>query len=145
MAKLTKKDLIFQAAARLFKEFGYQATSMRQLAKEVGLEASSLYSHISSKQELLAQICMSEANKYLDHMNKVMKEEVEIISILKAMSYFHIEVAVDDPVSATVFSDEWRYLEEPTLTEFRTIRKEYESRIIPVSYTHLTLPTILLV
>ncbi len=132
MAKKSKKYVIFQAAAKLFKEFGYQATSMRQLAKEVGLEASSLYSHISSKQELLAQICMSEANKYLEHMNKVMKEEVEIIEILRLMSYFHIEVAVEDPVSATVFSDEWRYLEEPTLTNFRTIRKEYESRILHI-------------
>jgi AcrR family transcriptional regulator len=132
MAKLTKKEIIFQAAARLFKDYGYQATSMRQLAKEVGLEASSLYSHISSKQELLAQICMSEANKYLNHMNKVMKEDEGIIDILRAMSYFHIEVAVEDPVSATVFSDEWRYLEEPTLGEFRAIRKEYESRILHI-------------
>ncbi len=132
MARISKKDKIFQAAARLFKEFGYQATSMRQLAKEVGLEASSLYSHISSKQELLAQICMSEANKYLEHMNKVMKEENDLLEILKNMSYFHIEVAVEDPVSATVFSDEWRYLEEPTLTEFRNIRKEYESRILHI-------------
>ena len=87
MAKLTKKEIIFQAAARLFKDYGYQATSMRQLAKEVGLEASSLYSHISSKQELLAQICMSEANKYLNHMNKVMKEDEGIIDILRAMSF----------------------------------------------------------
>lgn len=129
MAKKGKKQEIFLAAAKLFKDHGYQASSMRQLAKEVGLEASSLYSHISNKQELLSQICLNEANKFLDNMNIVMEQHTDIMDILREISYFHIEVAIEDPISVTVFSDEWRHLEEPSLTEFRTIRKEYESRI----------------
>ncbi|MCB0695435.1 MAG: TetR family transcriptional regulator, partial [Saprospiraceae bacterium] len=35
-----KKEAIYAAAARLFQEKGYSATSMRELAAAVGLEAS---------------------------------------------------------------------------------------------------------
>lgn len=132
MKKKTKKEKIHIAAAKLFKSHGYQASSMRQLAKEVGLEASSLYSHISSKQEILSQICLSEADKFLENMDRILSENDQVMDILREISYFHIEVALEDPVSVTVFNDEWKHLEEPSLTAFRQKRKEYESRILHI-------------
>lgn len=129
MAVKGKKQEIYLAAARLFKEKGYQASSMRQLAKEVNLEPSSLYSHIASKQEILSQICINEAEKYFQKMQSIMSEYTEILDILREISYFHIETAIEDPISATVFSDEWKHLEEPVLSQFRDIRKNYEAKI----------------
>ena len=52
----TKKQLILEAAARLFRDKGYAATSMRDLARAVDLKASSLYNHIGSKEEILQNI-----------------------------------------------------------------------------------------
>lgn len=130
--KITKKEKIYIAAAKLFKTHGFQASSMRQLAKEVGLEASSLYSHISSKQEILSQICLSEAKKFLANMDQILSENQDVFEILKKISYFHIEMALEDPMSVTVFNDEWKHLEEPSLAQFRYMRKEYESRILHI-------------
>jgi AcrR family transcriptional regulator len=45
-----KKQRILEAAACLFRDKGYSATSMRDLAGAVNLKASSLYNHISSKE-----------------------------------------------------------------------------------------------
>lgn len=50
------RDRIIDAAIALFAEQGYQAISMRDLARQVGLNPGSLYSHIESKQELLYEI-----------------------------------------------------------------------------------------
>jgi len=130
--KISKKDKIYIAAAKLFKKNGYQATSMRQLAKEVGLEASSLYSHISSKQEILSQICLNEANKFQDNLNLILTEEGDVFDLLRKISYFHIEMALEDPMSVTVFNDEWRHLEEPTISQFRSKRKAYEKQILDI-------------
>jgi len=130
--KISKKDKIYFAAAKLFKKNGYQATSMRQLAKEVGLEASSLYSHISSKQEILSQICLNEANKFQDNLNLILTEEGDVFDLLRKISYFHIEMALEDPMSVTVFNDEWRHLEEPTISQFRSKRKAYEKQILDI-------------
>ena len=53
----TKKDVITKKASRLFKEKGFSATSMRDIAEAIGIEAPSLYNHISSKGEILQDIC----------------------------------------------------------------------------------------
>ena len=50
------KQQIFRSALELFALQGYDATSARQLAACVGIEAGSLYNHISSKQDLLFQL-----------------------------------------------------------------------------------------
>ena len=46
MAKQSRKELIITQAAIIFKQKGYSATSMRELAEKVGIEAASLYNHI---------------------------------------------------------------------------------------------------
>jgi AcrR family transcriptional regulator len=46
-------DGVLTAAVRLFNERGYEATSMGDLAERLGITKSSIYHHVSSKQDLL--------------------------------------------------------------------------------------------
>jgi AcrR family transcriptional regulator len=46
-------DDIRKAALRLFARNGYDATSMREIAGAVGIQAGSLYNHFPSKEEIL--------------------------------------------------------------------------------------------
>ena len=64
-----RKEVIIEKAAQLFRKNGFNATSMRDLAENVGVEAASLYNHISSKAELLQEICFRIANKFTTHMD----------------------------------------------------------------------------
>ena len=45
---LTRREIIIEKAATLFKEKGFKAASMREIADVVGVEAASLYNHIKS-------------------------------------------------------------------------------------------------
>lgn len=47
---------IYEAAVALFYEQGYRATTLRQIADEVGVQVGSLYNYISSKERLLFDI-----------------------------------------------------------------------------------------
>jgi AcrR family transcriptional regulator len=47
------QDAVLTAAVRLFNERGYEATSMGDLAERLGITKSSIYHHVTSKQELL--------------------------------------------------------------------------------------------
>lgn len=44
-----KKQLIIDAAARVFRQQGYEGATLRDIAKEAGLLAGSLYYHIRSE------------------------------------------------------------------------------------------------
>ena len=57
IAKPSKRQIILEEAAKLFKDKGYGGTSMRDIAGQVGMEAASMYNHIKSKDEILEIIC----------------------------------------------------------------------------------------
>ena len=71
MAKQSRKELIIQQAAIIFKQKGYSATSMRELAEKVGIEAARLYNNIRSKDEILEEICFSVAHEYLSVITEI--------------------------------------------------------------------------
>jgi AcrR family transcriptional regulator len=128
MAVSPTKKKILDEASKLFQERGYLASSMRDLAERVGLKASSLYSHIGSKEELLQKICFDSARGYLEGMRTIEESDMTPTQKVEQLILLHIQIATTDVSSMTIFSDEWRHLSEPYLQEFRNIRRDYERR-----------------
>ena len=60
---------IREAAERLFYEHGYEATSLRAVAAEVGIQVGSLYNHINGKEELLTDILVSVMDELIEAVN----------------------------------------------------------------------------
>jgi len=131
----SKKEIIKITAARLFRDRGYAATSMRDLAEAVNLKASSLYNHISGKEELLQEICFETAKRFLKVMEEVEGMEVSNIEKIETLIGLHIKTAMEDVTSITAFNDEWRHLSEPDLSKFVQLRKRYEQRFKAVLQT----------
>jgi AcrR family transcriptional regulator len=123
-----KKQIIQEAAARLFRDRGYRATSMRDLAAAVDLKASSLYNHIRSKEELLRAICFENARRFLAGMKTVEEAPLNAAQKVRRLIGLHIRIATEDVTSVTAFNDEWRHLPEPHLSEFKALRRNYENR-----------------
>ncbi|TCC39666.1 TetR/AcrR family transcriptional regulator [Kribbella sindirgiensis] len=63
------KAEIHRAAVHLFSTQGYDKTSLREIAEQVGITKASLYYHYSSKQELLRAI----VGTFLDDMFQILK------------------------------------------------------------------------
>lgn len=124
----TKKQIILEAAAVMFRDRGYAATSMRDLAEAVQLKASSLYNHISGKEEILKTICFQNASVFHDELAAVEAASISITEKVEQLVRFHIVMATEEVTSITSFNDEWRHLTEPDLTRFKALRKEYEHR-----------------
>jgi TetR/AcrR family tetracycline transcriptional repressor len=51
------RDRVIEAALRVMDEEGLEGVSMRRVAREVGVEAMSLYHHVDDKEDLLDGIC----------------------------------------------------------------------------------------
>jgi AcrR family transcriptional regulator len=122
----TRKQQIIATAADLFREKGYKATSMRDIASKVGLEAASMYSHIRSKEDLLVDICMECAHWFTKGMDDISASQQSEDCKLRDLISLHVSIAFDHPASITVFNDEWRHLPEPHHSLFIKARKSYE-------------------
>ncbi len=132
MAEKTKKELIFIEAAKLFQSKGYAATSMRELATQVGLKPSSFYSHIKSKEEILEIICNRAAALFSDGLEKIKVLDLTPVQTLEQIIDLHVDIAFGNPSAITVFNDEWKHLTGDALHRFRTNRKSYQDAVINI-------------
>ncbi len=127
MKRRSRKSIIIEEAAKLFTSKGYPSTSIRELALQVGIEPSSIYSHIKSKEELLTSICMEAAHYFQDGMKEVLNSDNNVQEKINLLIDLHIDAVRKMPSAITVFTDEWKHLPDDAMKEFLEIRKSYQS------------------
>jgi TetR/AcrR family transcriptional regulator, cholesterol catabolism regulator len=126
----SKKDTILKTAAALFRAKGYKASSMRELALKIGVEAPSLYNHIGSKSELLHSICFEVAGSFNRHLGEVEASQTTEVKKLESLIRFHISMMMESFDEVYVSNHEWKHLNEPHLTAFLNQRRAYESKML---------------
>lgn len=65
------KMRILEEALRLFSIKGYDAVSVGEIAKAVGIKAPSLYNHFASKQAIFEAIVEDTAKRYDEHTDEI--------------------------------------------------------------------------
>jgi TetR/AcrR family transcriptional regulator, cholesterol catabolism regulator len=126
--RASKKGLILRKAAAMFREKGFAATSMRDLAEAVGIEAASLYNHIRSKNEILEAICFDVANIFNTNMDELDTSSQKSITKIENLLRFHIKQMIENYEEVYVADREWKHLDEPYLSNFQTQRRNYRKK-----------------
>jgi AcrR family transcriptional regulator len=126
--KASKKDLILSQASRMFREKGFPATSMRDLAESIGIEAASLYNHIQSKSEILQEIIFRTANDCNVHLDTIDLGRDSIRKV-ESLIRFHVQMMLERFDDYCVMINEWIHLSEPYLTNFTTQRRNYVQKM----------------
>jgi len=128
--KTSRKQQIEEKATELFKAKGYAASSMRDLALVLGIEAASLYSHIRSKEEILQSICFRMADAFFAAIDAI--ETSDPTTQLQQAIQAHFTVISENLSASAVFFHEWRHLSEPHLTRFLEMRTRYEAYFLSI-------------
>jgi AcrR family transcriptional regulator len=130
--KASRKAFILQKAAAMFREKGFNATSMRDLAESVGIEAASLYNHIKSKNEMLEAICFEVANRFNTNMDAIESGNQKPINKVETLLRFHIQQMTEHYEEVYVSDREWKHLSEPYLSNFHNQRRSYRKRFAAI-------------
>ena len=123
---MTRRQEIIACAKTLFRERGYKSVSMRDMAKQMNLKAASLYNHIASKEEILAEITLNLANDFTDEMSMVKKIQADSVTKLEAVINHHVDITLEDPEAIAIVNNDWVHLEGANFDEFIKLRDGYE-------------------
>ena len=127
MKPLDRKSEIINVAARLFKEKGYSAVTVRDIAQAMNIKAASLYNHITSKQEILVHIIITIAEEFTEVMEEVCQSETSAIAKIERIIQLHIDITLRDPNALACLNNDWMHLEnESDLKYFLKMRSQYE-------------------
>jgi AcrR family transcriptional regulator len=123
-----RRQELSRHAARLFAEKGYHGTSIGDLADALGVQKGSLYAHIEGKQELLYETMHEGARAFHSALDAI-PERLRATEKLRLALRAHLRIVGEQLEVATVFVQEWRYLEGERLAEVVAERRRYEERI----------------
>jgi len=119
---------IQEAALKLFAQHGYAAVSMRQIAREVGVQAGALYNYTPDKQSLLFGLMR-------DHMTELLAtwsarpQTGGAAARLEDFTRFHIRFHLERPDEVFIAYMELRNLSPENFTQIEALRGRYEDAL----------------
>ena len=124
---MSRREDLAREAARLFAEKGYHGTSIGALAEAIGVQKASLYAHIAGKQDLLFETMRQGAEAFHAALDAI-PEELPAAEKIRLALRGHLRVVAGQLELATVFVQEWKYLEGERRDEILAERRRYEER-----------------
>ena len=92
----------------------------------MGMEAASLYNHITSKPIILSDLLMEIAGLFTEGMQAIKASDAKPIEKLEQLVSLHVDLTVSHTDEISLLPAEWVHLEEPTIQQFLKLRDAYE-------------------
>jgi len=133
MVETSRRQAIEDVASDLFRERGYAATSIRDIARALSVQGASLYAHVTSKEDVLWAIVDRAASRFetaADHAETeaASRRPGDPTEAVAALVRAHVEVLTGDVDEAGVFVNEWRSLGPERRSAILARRDAYEAR-----------------
>ncbi len=114
------RDEILEAAAQIFRQKGFHAASMQDIAQAVNLQKASLYHHVSSKQEILLALLDRALDLLIEHIEQVLAQPLPLEQKLRQAIIAYLQAMLENRDLAAVL-----------LLEYRSLEEQYRARHIP--------------
>lgn len=126
MVETPRRQQIEDAASTLFRERGYAATSVRDIAQALNLQGGSLYAHVASKEDVLWSIVNRAAERFNAEVAPLAATSAPAPLRLREMIRAHIAIVTSSQKDAAVFLHEWRFLSPERRNLMAARRDAYE-------------------
>ncbi len=122
------KGKLLLAAAKLFRDKGYEKTTMRDLAQAVGILSGSIFHHFKNKEEILFEVMRQTILLNTGRLAAALRPEYSprqcLLALIKQELQF-INGETGEAMAVLVF--EWRSLSEAGQVQILALREAYEA------------------
>jgi AcrR family transcriptional regulator len=130
--RATTADLIRATAIDLFFKHGYEATSLRAIASEVGIQVGSLYNHLTSKESLLYSIMSTIIEDLLNELDARLDNVSGSVERLRTAIEVHVFFHTARAREVFIGNSELRSLEPAHRRKVVKLRDQYEQRFVDI-------------
>lgn len=137
MARPSRWNEIVDAAAMLFREKGFVATSLEDIAREVGMYKGSLYHYIKSKEDLLFAVVREPAERILNELRELSALDLPPAEKIRRVTRSHVRVLEENFTYCSVYleevagrhrSDEWSAMDREYVAAIVRVIEEGQER-----------------
>jgi AcrR family transcriptional regulator len=122
-----RRGQLLRESARLFREQGYDATSVRDIAAATGLQSGSWVYHFKTKQDILAAVMEQGLQQALERIEAIAREELPPREHFRALVRTHLDTLLgpgQDFIPVLLY--DWRSLDKPGRQRVIALQKRYE-------------------
>ncbi len=118
---------LLSGAARLFRDKGFDRTTVRDIAREVGIQSGSIFHHFPSKDDILLAVVTEAIRFNTLRLQSAVDGIEDPVARLRALLREELESIVGDTGEAmSVLVYEWRCLGEDSRAKVLSLRAVYE-------------------
>jgi TetR/AcrR family transcriptional regulator, cholesterol catabolism regulator len=120
------RQKIVAAAAELFYEKGYHATTTREIAARLGMTAASLYNHFPTKEDILFEITLVTMEELLAGGRAAIATAATTAGQLRRLVEWHVRYSAERRLQAKVADEQLHALSADRRRQVVAKRDEYE-------------------
>jgi AcrR family transcriptional regulator len=106
---ISKQEIIV-TASKYFQEKGYHATSMSDIANELGVNKAALYYYVENKESILCEIFNQAMNAVEPLVTEIRNSNIPIPDKIRRIIHVHIVSLIEEMPILTVFFTERNHL-----------------------------------
>jgi AcrR family transcriptional regulator len=117
------KERILEASLRLFSEKGIRETTIKDIAKEVGITEGAIYRHFATKEDIVKELFKSYSEKFYNKLTQAVRSKGSYTDrFLKTVEAF-LSFCFENP-SAFKYLNLFHYLRARNVKEFSPLPKD---------------------
>ncbi len=123
-----RRGQLIRESARLFREKGFEATSVRDIAAATGLQSGSWVYHFKTKQHILAAVMEEGLQRALERIEAIGREQLSPREHFRALLRTHLDTILapgQDFIPVLLY--EWRALEKKSRPRVVALQRSYEA------------------
>lgn len=126
------KERILKSATKLFREKGYDGTSINEIIQHAGVSKGSLYYYFPSKQAILYEIAAKSIKSTNPFFKQISELDLSPIEKIKKISRSHIISVLNNLDFIAVGLHDVNKLEEPYKSSYISMRDQYQQVVATI-------------